>query len=387
INDDDTVTYTPAADFFGTDSFTYIVTDGELTDTATVSVTVNDVTPANEPPVAGDDSFTTFVDTPIEGNVAGNDTDPDDDELSFSLVSEASNGTVGFSADGSFSYTPADGFQGEDSFTYEVSDGELTDTATVNLTVNADVVDVDVEIALVDSETDTILQFIGEGAEVTVGSVENLSLAVFIPEESPFFDNTSSIFLDLNDGEITRRENAEPYTLFGDSMGDFFTSRRTLPIGANSLELDLFSENGLRGDLVGSVTRNFTLVEEDLTGDTVTVGLFDTETDALIETIENGEEIVVDSADNLTIGVFVNEDSPLFDEVHSVFLDLNDGQITRTENAEPYALFGDIRGDFRNGSLPTGDNTLELDLFSRNGLQGDLLETVALDFTLVEHTV
>ncbi|MGF1523393.1 MAG: Ig-like domain-containing protein [Leptolyngbyaceae cyanobacterium] len=385
LNEDGTVSYTPNAGFSGTDSFTYVVSDGELTDEATVTVTVNTLPPDNEPPVAVDDSFTTFVDTPVEGNVAGNDSDPDGDALTFSLLTDAGNGAVSFNTDGSFSYTPAAGFEGSDSFTYEVSDGEFTDTATVDLTVNPDVVDVDVEIALVDAETDTILQSIGEGAEITVSSADNLSLAVFIPEESPFFDSTSSVLLDLNDGDITRRENAEPYALFGDFMGDFGGGE--LPVGANSLALDFFTENGLRGDLIGSVTRNFTLIEEGLTGDAVTVGLFDTETDTLIETIENGAEIVVDSTQNLTIAAFVNEDSARFGQVESVFLNLNEGEITRQENAEPYALFGDIGGDFRNGSLPVGNNTLELELFSKNGLKGDLLETVALDFTLVEQTV
>src|SRR5262245_15940924 len=51
INQDGGVTYTPNAGFFGSDSFTYTVSDGHGgTDTASVTVTVNQVTPSNHPP-------------------------------------------------------------------------------------------------------------------------------------------------------------------------------------------------------------------------------------------------------------------------------------------------------------------------------------------------
>ncbi len=49
------MTYTPGANFHGTDSFTYTVSDGTLTDTATVAITV---TPVNDAPVAANDSYT-----------------------------------------------------------------------------------------------------------------------------------------------------------------------------------------------------------------------------------------------------------------------------------------------------------------------------------------
>ncbi|MCV2888967.1 tandem-95 repeat protein, partial [Ruegeria aquimaris] len=63
INPDGTLTYSPAADFHGSDSFTYTLSDGQGgSDTATVTVTV---TPVNDAPVAGDDSVTTAEDTPL----------------------------------------------------------------------------------------------------------------------------------------------------------------------------------------------------------------------------------------------------------------------------------------------------------------------------------
>ena len=179
INDDGTVTYTPAADFFGTDSFTYTVSDETgLTDTATVSVTVAEdvvITPVNEPPVAGDDSFTTDAGVVLSGDVAGNDSDPNGDALTFSLLTETSNGAVSFNADGSFSYTPNDEFEGSDSFTYEVSDGEFTDSATVDITVEPIVIIPPDNMVVVGDDTDEDLEG-GAGNDLIAGELGSDSI-------------------------------------------------------------------------------------------------------------------------------------------------------------------------------------------------------------------
>ena len=129
-----TVTYTPNANFSGTDSFTYTVSDGNGgTDTATVDVTVN---PVNDAPVAVDDSASTNEDTPVTVNVVSNDTDVEGDSLTVSAVTQGTNGTVTF-AGGTVTYTPNSNFSGPDTFTYTVSDGNGgTDTATVDVTVS-----------------------------------------------------------------------------------------------------------------------------------------------------------------------------------------------------------------------------------------------------------
>jgi VCBS repeat-containing protein len=95
----------------------------------------------NHPPVAADDAYSTDEDTQLTvaaPGVLANDSDPDGDELTATLVSGPTNGTVTLNADGSFTYTPAANFNGTDSFTYEAGDGDLqSNTATVTLTVNA----------------------------------------------------------------------------------------------------------------------------------------------------------------------------------------------------------------------------------------------------------
>ncbi len=137
-NGDGTVTYTPNADFNGTDSFTYTVSDGNGgTDTATVNVTVN---PVNDAPAASGESIATNQDTAITASVLSNDSDPDGDALSVASVTQGANGTVVVNGDNTVTYTPVAGFTGTDSFTYTVSDGNGgTDTATVSVTVGTGV--------------------------------------------------------------------------------------------------------------------------------------------------------------------------------------------------------------------------------------------------------
>ncbi|UXA15896.1 Ig-like domain-containing protein [Mycobacterium sp. SMC-4] len=136
LNADGSFTYTPDADFHGSDSFTYTATDGAATSgVATVTITV---TAVNDAPVAVDDVFTVDEDTVLTGNVLTNDSDVDGDDLTVTLVTGPSNGTLTLNADGSFTYTPNPDFHGSDSFTYTASDGlSASGVATVTITVTA----------------------------------------------------------------------------------------------------------------------------------------------------------------------------------------------------------------------------------------------------------
>ena len=132
------VTYTPAADYAGGDSFTYTISDGNLgTDTATVTVTVSNL---NDSPTAVDDPLAVLEDaTATAVGVLGNDLiAPDTGEtLVVTAVGAAAHGTAVLNA-GTVTYTPDAAYNGTDSFTYTISDGNGgSDMATVNVTVTA----------------------------------------------------------------------------------------------------------------------------------------------------------------------------------------------------------------------------------------------------------
>ncbi|MFW1206130.1 tandem-95 repeat protein, partial [Vibrio parahaemolyticus] len=134
VNPDGSVTYTPNDNYHGIDSFTYIVTSGGVSESTTVNV---DVTPENDAPVAKDDTAITDEDTPVTINVLPNDTDVDGDKLSIESASvPKEQGTVEV-VNGKLVFTPAENFNGDAEITYTVTDGALTDQATVKVTVNA----------------------------------------------------------------------------------------------------------------------------------------------------------------------------------------------------------------------------------------------------------
>ena len=128
--------YTPTSGYTGTVTFTYRASARTLTDTAMVTLTVE----PNVAPVALDDAYTTDELTPLSVAAPGvldNDSDANGDTLTATLTTAPSRGALALDLDGSFVYTPALGFPGEYTFTYEASDGTLSDTATVTLTVEA----------------------------------------------------------------------------------------------------------------------------------------------------------------------------------------------------------------------------------------------------------
>jgi Ca2+-binding RTX toxin-like protein len=134
MNSDGTYTYTPNANFNGTDSFTYTVDDGNGgTDTGTVFLTVNAI---NDAPVAQAGIVsTTAEDTAVNGSVSSSDVDGG--APSYSVASGPANGSVTMNPDGTYTYTPDADFNGTDSFAYTVNDGNGgTDTAVVNITIN-----------------------------------------------------------------------------------------------------------------------------------------------------------------------------------------------------------------------------------------------------------
>ncbi|MCC2606111.1 tandem-95 repeat protein [Planctobacterium marinum] len=132
------VKYVPEPSYSGLDTVIYEVTDSQgASDTAVVSVFVD----GNENPVASDDSILTEFETSITVNVLANDSDPDGDTL-FVLSAEAQYGNVQINDDYSLTYTPATSFSGEDIITYSVSDGVLTSTAIVRVTVAEEQIEV-----------------------------------------------------------------------------------------------------------------------------------------------------------------------------------------------------------------------------------------------------
>jgi endonuclease G len=135
-----TFTYAPAANFHGSDSFTFRVNDGSHdSNTSTVSITVN---PVNDVPVADSHSVTTNSNTAVSITLTGSDLETLAANLVFDVTLSPAHGTLSGSG-ASLSYSPAPNYSGPDSFKFTVRDtGDdsaapaTSAEATVSITVN-----------------------------------------------------------------------------------------------------------------------------------------------------------------------------------------------------------------------------------------------------------
>ncbi|WP_143751911.1 Ig-like domain-containing protein, partial [Maribacter sp. 4U21] len=169
VNPDGTITYTPDADFNGTDSYTYQVCDAfSVCETATVTVTVN---PQSDAPVVTDDTATVDEDNPVTVDILANDNDNADggsiDASSVSITGSPANGTVVINPDGTVTYTPNADFNGTDSFTYQVCDNGTPDVQCEEATVNVSVNSVN-DSPVITDDTATLTEDTAGGVDINV---------------------------------------------------------------------------------------------------------------------------------------------------------------------------------------------------------------------------
>ncbi|WP_230970026.1 Ig-like domain-containing protein [Nitrogeniibacter aestuarii] len=257
VNPDGTFTYTPNADYNGPDSFEYKIVDAngdETTATATITVA-----PTNDVPVAADDALSTDYGVPVAGDLAGNDTPSADGGNVWSKVTDPSNGTVVVNADGTFTYTPDDGFYGSDTFTYQIVDAngdisEATATITVGeppanaslgdrvwLDANEDGVQGADEVG-VEGVTVTLT---GAGADGVFGTADDVTATDVTDANGNYlFENLTAgqqyeVTVDQPTGyEFTVQDSGADDSADSDVNADGVSQVVTLGVGENNLDLD-----------------------------------------------------------------------------------------------------------------------------------------------------
>ncbi len=219
---DGTVRFTPSADFAGSTSFLYTISDGNnASDSGSINVTVN---PVNDAPVAVDDAFNVTEDTPLTIDLRLNDGDVDGDPVSVTAIDgspltvgnpvSVTGGSVTLQAGGSLLFSPASNFNGPASFTYELSDGNGgSSTAQVNLLVAAQndapqanpesastnedttvVLDLTANDTDLDGDTLSVTQINGSPASVGVGIAVANGTATLLADGSVSFAPAADFF-------------------------------------------------------------------------------------------------------------------------------------------------------------------------------------------------
>ncbi len=183
------LTYTPAANYSGSDSFTFTASGGAIeSNVATVSI---NITAQNDVPVASNQSVNAVEDT--SSNIALGANDADGDALIYTIVSGPTNGTLSGSGANRI-YMPAANYNGVDSFTFHVNDGTTnSNTATVSITI----------VAVNDIPTLTTINNLAGGLEDTAVSIPYATLATAANEADVESANLSFRIESVN-GTLTK---------------------------------------------------------------------------------------------------------------------------------------------------------------------------------------
>ena len=279
ITDDGNFTWTPTESQVGSHDITVQVTDGSLTDSETLTVTVRDV---NAPPVLNtidDQTVNEFVELTFTATAS------DDDSLTFSFDGTFPSGAA-ITDDGNFTWTPTESQDGDHTITVQVTDGSLTDSETLTVTVNevnvAPVLNaigdkgtselVELTFTATASDTDVVdnvvntLTFSFDGTFPSGAAITDDGNFTWTPTESQDGDHT--ITVQVTDGSLT---DSETLTV---TVKDTTAPVTTLPADAFITTWRTDSANQTITIPVGGSTARYSIdwgdnspAETDITGD------------------------------------------------------------------------------------------------------------------------
>ena len=210
--DGNTISFNALENYNGSENFTVTVSDGDLSDSQLITVTIN---PVNDLPIPADDiTATTQEGSSVSIQLSA--TDIDGDALTYSTLNDSDNGEVVIS--GSYAtFTPNDYFYGNDIFTFSVSDGVASVDATISVTVQA-VNDAPVlqsiddfsfnednsfllDLIAEDFDGDDLSYIIEGGLGSSISTIITGNSIEFIPNEN--FNGSESFIITVTDGELS----------------------------------------------------------------------------------------------------------------------------------------------------------------------------------------
>jgi hypothetical protein len=172
------LTYTPNANFGGSDTFTYRVSDGQ-TNSALGTITLL-IFGVNDAPTAQSQSVSTAEDTALPIVLSGSD--PDGDFVLYIIDPYPAHGILNLNgAPPDFEYIPDANYHGSDSFTFRTWDGYLQSApATVSITITPvnDAPVVDSKSVSVNEDGSVAIALTGSDADG-----DNLTFAVVDPPQ------------------------------------------------------------------------------------------------------------------------------------------------------------------------------------------------------------
>ena len=280
-------TYTPNANYFGTDTFQFKVNDGTTeSGSATVTITINSI---NDDPIATNLTMSTKINTSVAISLFA--TDPETDNLTYQVTSQPSNGKLlGSPPIRTLTYTPNTDYSGIDSFTFKANDGFLdSNIAIVSIKVNIPPVATDVTaetqedkavsviLAATDNDNDSLTFSLVIYPKNGTASISGSNLTytpktdyngkdtfLFLAKDAAAISNTASVSIDVIAVNDTPIANSQSITTSEDT-----TSPITLTasdIDGDKLNYSIIS-NPNKGTLTGKLPKLTYAPDTNFTGD------------------------------------------------------------------------------------------------------------------------
>ncbi|MEM7770731.1 MAG: hypothetical protein AAF327_09490 [Cyanobacteria bacterium P01_A01_bin.37] len=260
--------------------------------------------------------------------------------------------------------------------------------------------------ALVNSETDKIVDGyenldVNGSIDLNGLDVDQYSVIAQVNPNHPDAKTVKSVKFESSLGD--RTENVAPYALFGDSTGDF--AGKMLDTGDYTIKATAYTGTNGSGAAIDTANVGYTVVDTT-SGSTpdpmptpapeptpnqplMTFALVDAETDEIVDGYENlgmGGSLNLSGLDveKYNVVAKINPDYPDADAIESVKFESNLGD--RIENVKPYALFGDIKSDYKGRVLDDGNVTIKATAYSKDAGKGEVIGSTNADYTIINTT-
>lgn len=418
INSDGSFSYTPNANFFGVEEFTYNVTD-PAGNVATANVYI-DISNINDAPIAATEQYVFAAgvtnSVPRVLGILQNDIDPDGDTIAIvsGSVGLPSSGTLTLNDDGSFDYTPNDGFTGVDSFTYQITDNNSEQALTsAETTVQLNVIEAHAVIGDGGSaaiSVDEVLSALPSNASITGVSASN-GTATLVDGEIQYSASAGIGGLDTISVTIEVAGESSSYELFvfvdGDNVAPVIISGTSINVNENStfgsIVHTVIADDETRLPLSFSLSdpqNTFTIDPETGQISVVTSSALDYESTTSY-TLDVGvtDQLGASATQVLTINIRDLNEAPSLSSVASIDLDENTPNGTEVDislsvsdddgNQFSFALLSDVYGIFAihpsTGALTIADNSnLNFELVTSYAITIRALETDGVPTNLSE---
>lgn len=233
---------------------------------------------------------------------------------------------------------------------------------------------------LIDATTDQDITTLTDGAVIDLSTIQGKSINI---RANTTPSTVGSVAFDLN-GNPARIETGAPYALYGDNnfSGDY--NPWTPNVGSYTLKATPYSAGNATGIPGTPLMIKFSVVDPTAANSPVTFTLVNATTDADIQPLNNGANINLSAIQGGSINIRANSSTT----VGSIVFNLTGKQIkNQTESTAPYALFGDVSGNYNNWTPAVGSYNLTGKPYSGSGGTGTAGIPLMIGFTVTKSTV